>query len=351
MRSLSDKQWRLVDLALGAPKLENETDIAIEKKARGNFGRQHKNQSSCRMQHSGHISDVNVCIVQAPARKSVATEAVGVDLVAMLRNCVLPSLMLNLALVVPCTQACVIRLAYNEVAAPPYYYGDGGRTPEHPGPAVELVDLAATKLGCKIAWQRKPLKRIVRELESNDIDATIALSYSTERAAFLAYPMKNGAPDGDLALWTLSYDFYVRRGSTLKWDGKQFNRRPESVGANAGYSVVTDLKSLGIATEEAPGDLNNLTKLLNKRIEVYAGQSMFVDQLREQPEFAEIERLAPPYIRKDYFLVFSHGFYGNSADTVNRLWKQIAELKKSQGDSLFKKYQALFNGGVATKER
>ncbi|MEO7108170.1 MAG: hypothetical protein ABIZ09_17475, partial [Rhodoferax sp.] len=111
---------------------------------------------------------------------------------------------------------CVIRLAYNEVAAPPFYFGDGGKTPPNPGPAIELVDMAANQLGCKIEWQRKPLKRIIHELEYDAIDATLALSYGDARKSFLVYPMKNGLPDANLALWSLSYDFYVKQGSTLK---------------------------------------------------------------------------------------------------------------------------------------
>lgn len=244
------------------------------------------------------------------------------------------------------TQPCVIRLAYNEVAAPPYYFGDGGRTPPHPGPAIELVDLAASRLGCKITWQRKPLKRIIRELEYNAIDATLALSYSKERAQVCVYPMKGELPDPGLALWSLSYYFYVKHSSNLSWDGKQFNRKPAGVGANAGYSVVRDLMRLGIAVEEAPGDLNNLGKLAHERIEVYAGQSLFVDQLREQAEFQGIDRLEPPIVRKDYYLVFSHGFQSAVPDTVNKLWRLIPELKKSHGPALDRKYQSLHGNAI-----
>lgn len=244
--------------------------------------------------------------------------------------------------------ACVIRLAYNDIAAPPYYYGDAGKTPPNPGPSIELVDLAAAQLGCKIVWQRKPLKRIIRELEYNAIDATVALSYSKERTAFCVYPMKGSLPDASLALWTLSYDFYVKQGSTLTWDGKQFNRKPLLVGANAGYSVVGDLTKRGIPVEEAPGDLNNLGKLLYERIEVYAGQSEFVDKLREQPEFQGIKKLVPSIVRKDYFLVFSNGYYATSSDTANKLWKLIPEFKKTHGEALDKKYQALYGHDVST---
>jgi polar amino acid transport system substrate-binding protein len=256
-------------------------------------------------------------------------------------------LFIVLALLASSSNACVITLAYNDISAPPHYFGDAGKTPKHPGPAIELVDISAAKLGCKIVWQRKPLKRILRELETNTIDATLALSYSTSRANTMAYPLKNGAPDGSLALWTLSYDFYVKQGSTLTWDGKQFNRPPIRVGANAGYSVVRDLLALGVAVEEAQGDLNNLGKLVNDRIEAYAGQSLFVDQLREQEQFRGIEKLGPSIVRKDYFLVFSKGFYASSGDIAIQLWKQIEESKKISGAALDKKYRVLSSQSIS----
>ncbi len=250
-------------------------------------------------------------------------------------------LLVLLTLVATSAHACVIKLAYNENSAPPYYFGDGGKTPDNPGPVIELVEIAATKLGCKMVWQRKPQKRILRELETNDIDATLALSYSKERATTMVYRLKNSLPDANLALWTLTYDFYVKKGSTLQWDGKQFNRKPFSVGANAGYSIVQDLAGMGIATEAAQGDINNLGKLATNRIEAYAGQALFIDQLLSQPNYKDIEKLTPPIIRKDYFLVFSNGFYASSGDTAQRLWKQIEDAKTSHGAELDKKYQAL----------
>lgn len=248
---------------------------------------------------------------------------------------------LSCATLPACAQACLIRLAYNEIAAPPYYYGDAGVTPANPGPAVELVDLAAKHLGCKIQWERKPLKRIIRELEYNAVDATIALSFNKARTMFCVYPLKDAQPDARLALWSLSYDFYVKQGSTLRWDGKQFNHHPTRVGANAGYSVIGDLSRLGITAEEAPGDINNLEKLINGRIDAYAGQSLFVDQLRERAQYQGIEKLTPPITRKDYFLVFSHGFYREHAETVQALWQLIPEMKKVHGSALNQKYQSL----------
>ncbi len=235
--------------------------------------------------------------------------------------------------------ACVITIAYNIVPRPPYYVGEGEAIPRDPGVTIELIDLAAASMGCSIKWRRMPPRRILRDLELNAIDATLALSYSPERAAQAVYPMKHGTPDTGLAVWTLSYDFYVNADSNLKWDGQRFNRKPAKIGANAAYSVVKDLAALGIAAEEAPGDQNNLEKLLKGRIEAYAGQDWVVDSLRERAEFKGIAKLAPSIVRKEYFLVFSKAYYAQSRDTANNLWRQIASFKNSHGKELDAKYK------------
>jgi hypothetical protein len=76
--------------------------------------------------------------------------------------------------------------------------------------------MAASRLGCKIVWQRKPLKRIFRELECNAIDATLPCSYSKDRTAFSVHPIEGGQPGASMALWTFSYNFYVKQGPALK---------------------------------------------------------------------------------------------------------------------------------------
>ncbi len=111
--------------------------------------------------------------------------------------------------------------------------------------------------------------------------------------------------------------------------------------------MVRDLLALGVAVEEAQGDLNNLGKLVNDRIEAYAGQSLFVDQLREQEQFRGIEKLGPSIVRKDYFLVFSKGFYASSGDIAIQRWKQIEESKKISGAALDKKYRVLSSQSIS----
>jgi polar amino acid transport system substrate-binding protein len=235
-------------------------------------------------------------------------------------------------------QACPINIVYSDQASPPYYLGNGEQIPEHPGVAVELVNLAAAKVGCKINWKRLPGRRALRELEAGSVDAMLLLSYNTERALYAVYPMLGATPDAAFSLATLSYSVYVQGGQALKWDSKQFSPTPSLVGANSGYSVAEELRNLGLNVEETPSTTSNLRKLLMGRITAYVGQDFQVDQVIEAAHMANLQKLPMPFSSKDYYLPFSKKFFQASPVAALQLWRQIAEVRKTHGKDLAKKY-------------
>jgi polar amino acid transport system substrate-binding protein len=235
-------------------------------------------------------------------------------------------------------QACPINIVYSDQASPPYYLGNGELIPEHPGVAVELLNLAAAKMGCKINWKRLPGRRALRELEAGSVDAMLLLSYSPERAVYAVYPMAGATPDATYSLATLSYSVYVKRGEVLKWDNKQFSPMPTLIGANSGYSVAEELRNLGLHVEETPSTTSNLRKLLMGRINAYVGQDFQTDQVLEGAHWANVQKLPTPFSSKDYYLPFSKKFFYASPVAATQLWKQIAEARKTSGKDLAKKY-------------
>ena len=235
-------------------------------------------------------------------------------------------------------QACPLRVVYSDQASPPYYLGNGDAIPEHPGVAVELLNLAAAKIGCPIQWKRLPNRRAQRELENGSVDAMLLLSYSPQRAAYAVYPMVGATPDPVLSLATLTYSVYVKNGSALSWDSKQFSPTPAVVGVNSGYSVADELGKLRLNVEETPSTTSNLIKLLMGRISAYVGQDFQADWVIEDAHFANLQKLPTPFSSKDYYLPFSKQFFYTSPGPAMQLWKQIAEVRKIHGRALAKKY-------------
>lgn len=238
--------------------------------------------------------------------------------------------------------ACPFSIVYSDQASPPYYLGDGEAIPANPGIAVELVNQAAAKMGCKVEWKRLPGRRALRELEIGAAQAMLLLSYTPERAAYAAYPMLGDAPDPSYSLATLSYSVYVKAGSTFKWDNKQFTPAQGLVGVNSGYSVADEVRKLGPTVEEAPSTANNLQKLLMGRITAYVGQDLQADLVIDDKRITGVQKMPMPFSSKDYYLPFSKQFFDKSPASVHQLWKLLAEVRKTQGKALMKKYLDLY---------
>ncbi|MDT8990458.1 transporter substrate-binding domain-containing protein [Curvibacter sp. APW13] len=248
---------------------------------------------------------------------------------------VLSSVLLLLA---PTAWACSLNIAYSDVASPPHLMGDGAAIPEQPGIAVELVQHAADALHCSVKWQRLPNRRVQRDMEMGVLDAMLMFSYNDERAAYAVYPMKDGKPDGRLRLAELRYHVYVADNSPLVWNGKQFDPLPATVGVNAGYSILADLKKMGLVVEEARSTEQNFQKLRLGRIDAYVAQDAPADLAIETMNLRGVRKLPIAFSSKDYFLPFSKAFYGSTPEVAERMWEQIGKASRSRLKELTKKY-------------
>lgn len=234
--------------------------------------------------------------------------------------------------------ACNLTVAYSDTAAPPYLIGDGTAVPAQPGIAVELVNLAAAAIHCKVTWERLPNRRVLRAVELGEVDAMLMFSYSEERAAFAVYPMLAGKPDSRLRLAALQYHVYTLTGSPLTWDGKQFDPLPGVLGVNAGYSVGADLRKAGFTVEEARTTEQNFQKLRLKRIAAYVMQDDPADLVIDTQGIRDVRKLPVPYSSKDYFLPFSKLRYAQAPDVAERLWDSIAKVRRTHIQGLLHQY-------------
>ncbi|MDT8990456.1 transporter substrate-binding domain-containing protein [Curvibacter sp. APW13] len=234
--------------------------------------------------------------------------------------------------------ACNLTVAYSDTAAPPYLVGDGATVPDQPGIAVELVNLAAAAIQCKVSWERLPGRRVLRAVEYGEVDAMLMFSYSEERAAYAVYPMLDGKPDSRLRLAALQYHVYTVTGSPLTWDGKQFAPPPGVLGVNSGYSVGVDLRKAGFTVEEARTTEQNLQKLRLKRIAAYVMQDAPADLAIETQGIQDVRKLPIPYSSKDYFLPFSKISYVQTPGLAERLWESIAKVRRTHIKALLHKY-------------
>ena len=228
-------------------------------------------------------------------------------------------------LIVPClVSSDTLKLVFSDVEVSPYQMGNGSALMNPPGIAVDIIVKAAKNLGHTVHFIRVPNKRVLLTVQSGKADGAFIFSYKPEREQYGLYPMKNGKPDSDLRIASMSYYFYALGINNMKWDGKKLTGGSLKVGANSGYSIVADLKKMGFKVEEAKTTQQNFQKLKSNRFGVVAAQSITADAYLKFEQNTAVERLEPPLKTKDYFLILSHQFYKKNPDKARLLWQEIA---------------------------
>ncbi len=240
-------------------------------------------------------------------------------------------------------QPTEITLGFEDKEAFPYYMGSA-RTPVqvNPGASVEIVRLAANRLGLKVKWKRLPWKRCLYSLKQNKIDGTFNASYKPEREKLGVYPVtEDGKIDDSRRLVTVHYAFYKMKHSPIDWDGRNLTGLNRKIGVVLGYSVEKDLKKRGLPVDTAPNTLANIKKLLLGRVNLIAGSRSQIESfLNEDPDrFRNIVEIKTPLKVKSSYLILSHDFVKNNRELSARLWDTIRELRESEiYERIFNKY-------------
>lgn len=236
----------------------------------------------------------------------------------------------------------VLRLGYSDSEAYPYQLG---HEKNPPGIAFEIISEAAKKTGIKVIFIALPNKRVQASLkEGNIIDGAFMFSYSSERTLNGVYPEIKGVPDGRRRIATLSYYIYRKKGSPLNWDGNSFSGIDKSdirnsIGANTGYSVVQDLKKMGVHVDDGSRTTQqNFLKLQSGRISGFAHQDLVADNYLLLHKITDIEKLPRPFIQKHYYLMISRQYYSKNRETAERLWDEIARIRDRKTAEIMHKY-------------
>lgn len=223
---------------------------------------------------------------------------------------------------------CLLHLGFNDEPIPPYIERSVPSTGPR-GTAFALVDLAAHQIGCQIFWQAMPPRRVLHDTAQGEMDGALFYSWTSERARHLVYPMLNGQLDPRRRLATLNYVLYRRHGSDVRWNGIQLTPQGCAVGYNEGWSIVDYLKQFNMTAHSGKG-AEQLLKLLAKgRLCAYATLEEAGDAAIAV-QAGQFDKLSPPLLRKDYYLLFNPGFYQANQPVVEALWDHIGTLREAQ---------------------
>lgn len=237
-----------------------------------------------------------------------------------------------------------LRLGYSDKESAFYLIGNGQEIPAKPGIAIEMIESAAKTCGVAVEFSRYPGGRLLALIGDNTIDGVALLSFSPERLAKAAYPMKGDAADPAYQMASLSYAFYVRSDSEVMWDGKSIHGLARPIGANLGWSIVEDLKKMQLPVEPAKDTQNNFNKLLLGRVDAVAMHTTIGDAyLTEHGIAPRVKRLDPPISTKPYYLVLSRAWHDQYPDTAQCLWQSLAEQHEKDLPALLARYHDAMN--------
>lgn len=222
----------------------------------------------------------------------------------------------------------------------PYVLGDGTSLKDtNPGLSIDIVELAAKRVGSSATFMRAPWKRCLALMEKGEVDGVFMGSFKKDRMKLGAYPMADGNVDPSRRLTMSSYSLYRLKGSAPTWDGKAYSGIDGKVGAPLGYSIVKDLTKHGLKVEESKGTPTDFKKLEAKRIVAVAAQTTTGDQLMESGDFPNIEKVETPLVTKPYYVLLSNQLVAKDAALADSFWKAVGDIRENEGKTLIKKYK------------
>jgi len=247
------------------------------------------------------------------------------------------TLLLLLLMIISATAAAEIKevrfLCDNKEHFPVYLEDSDLINWNKPGAGVECVKRLESKLGIKVKIERAPWKRVLdAELKNGTIDGAFSASYKKEREMLGAYPMKDGKVDKTRSLHTNAYCFYKRKDANFSWNGKTVSHLKGMVGAPNGYSVIDDLKNLGLAVEESNGTLIDLKKLAAGRVGAIAALELTADLLlKKYPELNKvIVKVPTPIASKEYYVMLSNQFVKSNPALAEKIWNAVGEMREHE---------------------
>jgi len=170
---------------------------------------------------------------------------------------------------------------------------------DKPGYSQIMMAQLEKQLGTPIKLMPMPWKQCLAELKSGKVDAAMNASFNAERAEFAHYPLKlDGEADATKRMYRATYALYKGKAAAVSWDGKALTAAG-TIGAQAGFSIVAQLKQLGAKVEDnAPTADELLNRVASGRYLAAALQTTEADNsLAALPALqGKVERVNPPLV-------------------------------------------------------
>lgn len=215
-----------------------------------------------------------------------------------------------------------LRLCVSDQPFAPYTLPDGS------GLFQQRALAAARGLDVVIEQYAAPRARCLQDSRQGRADALIGV-FSSERLAWLAYPMREGRPVVEQGVGQIRVLVFRRVGSGVQWDGKALTGLgKQPLGLRFGFSYGAKLETLGVPLDDkAVSSEQLIAKLVKGRVAAILLTDEALPQIARLPA-GQVEALPRLYDTMALYLIVTRDFQARHGELVRKLWANLGAVAR-----------------------
>jgi polar amino acid transport system substrate-binding protein len=216
-----------------------------------------------------------------------------------------------------------IKVCFQDVDWPPYTFGPSSRF-NGQGALPELLAYIEKDVDVKFEFFAIPWKRCQKIVALNEMDGALETSFREERLKMGRFPWKDGGPDVTRKTHASTYVLYKTKDSKFELTDSDDNDLAP-VAVERGYAGGSDLKKMGVKVIEVATPEAGLNMVISGRALGFMTLEDVADYIIEKNNYfsEHISKSSKPFKIKNYYLLFSHGFYNDNPKTSEQIWDMI----------------------------
>ena len=214
-----------------------------------------------------------------------------------------------------------IRLLVPDTAFPPLLLQDGEAFGDPPGMLVAWIQHAVAATGCRteLKLTRRPVPRMIYEIDDDLQDGVAGFAWSPERGQKLRFPLSEGKPDLALVIAQTTVSLYVRQDDdSVIWDGRTLTASNPVVGVVRGQMTEVIGTARGWGLDPTNEGRSVVAQVLAKRLDI-----AMLSDLIDSPTFEgmTLKKLTPPVAHIEYFAPVAPRFYDRYPAFTEKFWR------------------------------
>jgi polar amino acid transport system substrate-binding protein len=232
-----------------------------------------------------------------------------------------------------------IKICFQDVDWPPYTFGPNSRF-NGQGALPELLTYIEKDVDVKFEFFAIPWKRCQKIVALNEMDGALETSFREERLEMGRFPWKDGGPDVTRKTHASTYVLYKTKDSMFELTDSDDNDLAP-VAVERGYAGGSDLKKMEVKVIEVATPEAGLNMVISGRALGFMTLEDVADYIIEKNNYfsERITKSSKPFKIKNYYLLFSHGFYNNNPKTSEQIWDMIRKyVEAGKMKEIYKKW-------------